>query len=252
MKECAQSTSARFLQMPGVNEVHVWHTNPEEYLECIQSRCFLEWLSSEEYERYHSFLIAHALVRSVLSCYATAHPKDLKFNVGEYGKPELLHPFAGLQVRFNLSYTTGLVICAITKEYAVGVDVECLSRRINFEVVEECFAVQETLDLRRVGERERRKMFFEYWTLKEAYVKAHGKGLSIPLNDFWFHRDCSGEIRVSFSPRHIGDALQWQFFLVDEVSAEHQVALAIQHSNRIPLNLCIRDARQILLSRVKD
>jgi 4'-phosphopantetheinyl transferase len=125
-----------------------------------------EWLgilSDEELQRYRAFhferdraayLTAHALTRRALSRYADVAPPDWQFAKGPCGKPEIANPL-DRRLGFNLSHTHGLVACAVGWECEVGIDVERINREINPAV-----------------------SFFEEWTLKEAYLKALGVGLT--------------------------------------------------------------------------
>ncbi len=133
------------------------------------------------------FLITRALVRTMLSRYATVAPADWRFITNEYGRPEVLDRPAGVaDLRFNLSHTDGLIACAVTVGREVGVDVERITRAVTHDIPGRFFAPREVADLRALPEHDQPRVFFDYWTLKEAYIKARGMGLSLPLSDFAF------------------------------------------------------------------
>ncbi|HEV7217131.1 MAG TPA: 4'-phosphopantetheinyl transferase superfamily protein, partial [Chloroflexota bacterium] len=90
---------------------------------------------------------------------------------------------AGL--RFNLSHTDGLALLAVTRERELGIDVERVRKGIAREgIAERFFTTTEVADLRALPADSQDDAFFACWTRKEAYVKARGEGLSIPLDQF--------------------------------------------------------------------
>ena len=89
-------------------------------------------------------------------------------------------------LRFNISHTDGLIACAVTIGREVGVDVEHINRHLTHDVADRFFAPREVADLQSLPDEEQQRVFFDYWTLKEAYIKARGFGLALPLGDFAF------------------------------------------------------------------
>ncbi|MBU4010202.1 MAG: 4'-phosphopantetheinyl transferase superfamily protein, partial [Proteobacteria bacterium] len=136
----------------------------------------------------HQFLITRALVRTTLSRYFDINPELWRFSNNEYEKPEVVFTGRMPPIRFNISHTDGLVACAVALEEDIGVDVEDTTKQnISVDIADKYFSLQEASDLYSVPEAERKQRFFTYWTLKESFVKAVGKGLSIPLDEFSFH-----------------------------------------------------------------
>jgi 4'-phosphopantetheinyl transferase len=128
---------------------------------------------------------AHALLRVALSRYAAVDPSDWRFEAGPFGRPELAGAFADLGLRFNLSHTRGLAACAITRNYAIGIDVESLGTPIDFLTIARMhFTGSECAEIAAAPAELRSDVFLSLWTLKEAYVKARGVGLSLPLKSF--------------------------------------------------------------------
>lgn len=179
---------------------------------------YRELLSAEEKargDRYlhegrrHEHVVAHALKRLTLARAAGVDPSALEFAIGEHGKPELTAPACGL--RFNISHTEGLVALLVVDGAIAGVDVENSRRRTDHvAVAERFFADPEVLELRALPDDEARRVrFFEIWTLKEAYLKANGAGLHLPLGSFWFHPPALG---VTFAPPIVDDPARWRFF----------------------------------------
>jgi 4'-phosphopantetheinyl transferase len=176
------------------------------WLTCLCNSCredesvYLRLLTADERSKWRryvvqdarlQYLVSRALVRAALSNYAEVPELIWEFAVNRYGRPDISHPQAHGDIRFNLSNTSGLVACAITKNCEIGVDVENVRRTLDDEALAPAvFAPRELKDFRSCPPRDRRERFFSYWTLKEAYIKARGMGLSIPLDAFWF--DLSG------------------------------------------------------------
>jgi 4'-phosphopantetheinyl transferase len=160
-------------------------------------------------------LISRMLVRTVLSSYTSHDPAVWRFVENGYGKPAIAHP-EDCPLRFNLSHTTGLVVCAVSRSYEVGVDAEDCQRRLADEsIAQHYFAPEEVASLEATLPDERPQRFLEFWTLKEAFLKAHGSGLSIPLKDFGFVLPSDQRRRSISTIPALGDANCWQFLPCD-------------------------------------
>lgn len=174
------------------------------------------------------FLLARVLVRSILSNYAPVDPPEWRFVVGEHGKPEI-EPRVGLPpLRFNLAHTTGMFALAVTCTHDVGVDVEWLGRRVGASrMATRFFAQEEARDVLSLAESDQTERFLIYWTLKEAYVKARGLGLTVPLRAFRFFPD-GVPITIGLTDEIAGDVSEnWQF-VRHRPSPQHVLALALR------------------------
>ncbi|MBV8114245.1 MAG: 4'-phosphopantetheinyl transferase superfamily protein [Silvibacterium sp.] len=135
----------------------------------------------------HRFIVDHGRVRLILGACSEIAPEDIAFAVNEYGKPELANPGATGpgRLRFNLSHTEGLTLLALCLDADLGVDVEAVRAMNDLELIAEShFSSREIAALRAVDPVDRERAFFRCWTRKEAFLKAHGRGLSIPLDSF--------------------------------------------------------------------
>ena len=151
-----------------------------------------EILSAEERERFLRIDLAsvrtryaqsHVFLRETLSRFAPVKPGDWEFGAGEFGRPFIKGPAAGLGLDFNLSHTRDYVACVVTDGAACGIDIE----RIHLPaylmpVARRQFAAGECDELEKLDEGARLRRFFELWTEKEAWVKAHGQGLRMATN----------------------------------------------------------------------
>lgn len=132
------------------------------------------------------FLESHVFLRKTLGQALGCAPADVVYAVDPDGKPHLARSH-GQEVQFNLSHTGGMIAVALGKVAAVGVDVENRCRRANHRALaKRFFASQEADVVEQVAEEERAPLFSRIWTLKEAFVKAEGRGLRIPLSRFSF------------------------------------------------------------------
>jgi 4'-phosphopantetheinyl transferase len=175
-----------------------------------------------------AFLLTRALVRTTLSRYAPVAPAAWRFIANVHGRPEILDRPPGVpDLRFNISHTDGLIACAVTIGREVGVDVERTSRHVEHDIAGRFFAPAEVTDLRALPGDEQPRAFFDYWTLKEAYIKARGFGLALPLGDFAFKLNPPHPPAIAFEPALDDDPATWQF-LQEWPTPEHRLALAIR------------------------
>jgi len=94
-----------------------------------------------------------------------------------------------------------MVACLIAPSQESGIDVENVERPgETIEVADRYFSCFESAALRALPVEAQHRRFFEYWTLKEAYIKARGLGLSLPLEQFSFHIEADRPVRISFDP----------------------------------------------------
>ena len=179
----------------------------------------------------HQFLVTRGLVRTLLSRYARIGPEECVFVTNGYGKPFLLqHETARGRLEFNVSHTNGLVAIAITMGRDVGIDVEELGREPVDLDVRRFFSAPEVEALEALPPAEHRSRFFDYWTLKEAYIKARGMGLSLPLDGFSMVLGSDRPPTIAFAPAiHDDDATAWQFVQFSP-SQHHRLALAIRRN----------------------
>lgn len=230
--------------------VHVWCTVPENVGDATLLAAYRDLLDPEERRRHqrlrfarhrHSFLVSHALLRATLSRYAAEAPRTWTFERNAHGRPEIAAPHTARRLRFNLSHTQGLVACAVTFDADIGVDVESrCRRRINLRVADRFFSPPEVSDLRALPEAEQRQRFLELWTLKEAYIKARGMGLALPLRRFGLTLPASGQPHLTFLDGIEDDPTGWQFTL-DRSNPDHYLAVAVRTQASQTIEIRVRD-----------
>jgi 4'-phosphopantetheinyl transferase len=131
------------------------------------------------------FVAAHAALREILSVYLNLEPARIEFSEGPQGKPEVVLGADEAPLRFNLSHSHDSALVAITYGRSVGIDIEYVQPSFEWrDIASRFFARREVEKLQSLRPEEQRRGFFTCWTRKEAYIKAKGGGLSIPLEDF--------------------------------------------------------------------
>ena len=132
------------------------------------------------------FTAARAQMRQVLGALLRREPAELRFNFGAYGKPSL----ADGDLCFNLSHSAGLALLGVSRTQEIGVDIKSTHRVVEYDqLAPRFFAATEAAALAALPASERGRAFFSIWTRKEAYIKACGMGLSLPLQDFSVSHD---------------------------------------------------------------
>jgi 4'-phosphopantetheinyl transferase len=210
---------ARFELQPG--QVDIWRLDLNAFQEPSLLRSYRNLLSREELDRLQRFafddirqnyLLSHALTRIVLAGYERVLPSALSFTRNEFGRPELSDSQAGL--RFNLSHVIGSAALAITKNWDIGIDLECDDRPISpLPVAERYFAAAEIDWLRRQMPESQKSAFTGLWSLKEAYLKARGTGLYMALDDFAIDVADSDHPRLAFQAGVEDDPNDWKLYL---------------------------------------
>jgi 4'-phosphopantetheinyl transferase len=217
------------------DEVHVWYVPLDEAGDPALLGRYRQLLSADERGRLarfaqakdrHQFVVARGLLRTVLSRYADVPPSSWQFLCNRYGKPEIFSPESHAGIRFNLSHTHGLVTCAVSRHHDVGIDVERTDRPTSMDIARRFFSPAEASHLERLPCEQRQGVFFDYWTLKEAYIKARGMGMQLPLDEFWFHLGGRPGPSIHFAPTMQDDPARWQFFQFSP-GPRHKMAVAV-------------------------
>lgn len=214
--------------------IHVWRfsLNPTPSLFAKLG----EVLSSDERARAqrfrfdvhrNQFIAAHGCLRDILSRYLNLSPDVLEFSFSEYGKPYLKQKSDRGQLEFNLSHSHELGLAAVTSHSAVGVDIEYVRPELADEQVAWRFFSSSEVDrLMSLPEEKRKDGFFTCWTRKEAYIKARGEGLSMPLDQFDVSFEPGELARLIQTRPDPAQALQWKLYELSPGSG-YVAALAV-------------------------
>src|SRR5271163_3956007 len=173
-------------------EIHVWSASL--VTDEVTLRSLEATLVDEERERARRFIFerdrdryvaARGILRDLLGQYLRCAPRSIEFAYGPYGKPAITGAASRSGICFNLSHSHGLAVVAIGREQEVGIDVELIRPEFAAEgIARRYFSAKEIDELSGLPAQMRTEGFFLCWTRKEAYIKAKGDGLQIPLDSF--------------------------------------------------------------------
>lgn len=157
-------------------------------------------------------LLTRIFIRTLLANYLSVESASLQFEANAYGRPILVWPDNEPTLDFNLSHAGELIACAIVSNGRIGIDIEPVDREVNIQQASHFFSKIELEELYLLPPEQQKEHFLRLWTLKEAYIKAQGQGLSIPLDSFAFYSFREG--RMQFWNRHAnGNSIdRWSFF----------------------------------------
>jgi 4'-phosphopantetheinyl transferase len=216
------------------DEIHVWRASLDLPASGLAKLRLI--LSPDERKRAGRFhfeadrrrsVIGRGYLRLLLGEILDSPADKLQFEYGEFGKPRL-KPVHGLPLQFNLSHSGELILIAVAKGRAVGIDVERIRTGLDFEgVAARFFSANECKILDSLAGPERDDAFFTCWTRKEAYLKARGNGLSIPLDQFDVSFLPDEEARLLETRHDPDEAGRWRLLPVS-VSTGYVAALAAQ------------------------
>lgn len=172
-------------------EVHLWRLDiTAEY---ARRASYIDLLTDEERARAARYLVepprqafaaTRATLRRLLGAYVKVAPATIRFEFGEHGKPFLAAAYA-TDLHFNVSHSGDRALLAFTRGRALGVDIELPPVPPNrLRLVERFFAPGEVTDFRTVPPARQAEAFLNGWTRKEAFLKAHGAGLTLKLHSF--------------------------------------------------------------------
>lgn len=225
------------------DDIHLYFAEPRRITGTALLQRYQALLSDDErmqlsrfyFDRHrHQYLVTRALIRCSLSNYYDVSPGDWIFGKNSFDKPEIAFPSITQPVRFNLSHADGLIMCGLTREFDIGVDVEDCQRstQAGFSRLSSYFSEQEIAALSNLPEVEKKQRFFDYWTLKESYIKARGGGLSIPLRKFSFQFRENRLAGFGVDADLDDDAGNWQFWRVS-MAQHYRAAVAVNSGDTV-------------------
>ncbi len=214
------------------DEVHVWCASLDQSASQVQQ--LAKTLSADEqlradrfrFEQHRQhFIVGRGVLRAILGRYMDISPSQAQFCYGSHGKPALAAAGTAGMLDFNLSHSGGVALYAFARDRQIGIDIERLRPVSEVEqIAKRFFSTREYEELRALPPSQQQDAFFRYWTLKEAYVKATGRGLSLPLDQFEVSL-ASGESAVLLRmPVDSQEACHWS---LKELNPGHDYAAAI-------------------------
>jgi 4'-phosphopantetheinyl transferase len=174
------------------------------------------------------YIIARGFLRAVLARYLRIDPADVLVRYLPSGKPVLAPEWSEDPLQFNLSHSHELALCAVGRGWRLGIDVEWIRPEFaGAEIAERLFAPAEAAALRALPRSCQTEAFMAYWTLKEAYLKARGVGLQVPLNQFAVTLAAGQSTALLFDVTDQQAASRWTLQSLD-VGEAYAAALAVE------------------------
>jgi 4'-phosphopantetheinyl transferase len=221
------------------DEVHVWRVNVDACTAVELLRPLLSPVERARADKFRfkihreRFTVARACLRTILGKYLESDPTGIEFSYGEQGKPYLTTVTGEpSQIKFNLSHSHSWALYAFARGREIGVDLERISPELaGEEIARKFFSAAEVKLLEEVPGHLRREAFFNCWTRKEAFIKAKGMGLTLPLNQF--------DVTVApFAPAVLlrtrwdeSEALRWLLQPID-VGPDYVGVIAVEGHNQ--------------------
>ncbi|XP_039816502.1 4'-phosphopantetheinyl transferase HetI-like isoform X4 [Panicum virgatum] len=223
-------------------EVHVWYLLPDELNDASQLKMYMDLLSPSERKN------ALSMNTEKLQKDCKVDPGSFEFKKNKFGKPEILWQSDDNKMEwplhFNISHTSSLIACGITMDNLIGIDIEEKKRKTAKNILSlarRYFTPSEVDYLAQIPDPDaQQKEFIKLWTLKEAYVKALGRGFSgAPFNKFSIEMEAKNGIRISVAPKVFKDSdstcdclsENWQFALA-ELNSSHYMAVCVGDDSR--------------------
>lgn len=199
---------ARGKPILGCNEVHVWCAD----LDTASASAHARMLSEEEVQRAlrfktpsdcERFIRARATLRSLLGFYLDLEPASITFSHGRFGKPVIRLSDMNQSLHFNLSYSHGLALFAVSRNFEVGIDIERIQPRlVSLHLAEQFLPPEDVSCLRNLSQQEQTRAFFKAWTRMEARQKLSGNGLEPAARPTTVRRS------LSICPKEPADAIK--------------------------------------------
>ena len=174
------------------NVVHVWKAtlNPPAWqIPALRNTLSPDELSRAERFRFEKhrlhYIVGRGILRTILGNYLHTAPNQLDFDYTQYGKPFLGNNFQEHGLKFNLAHSGTMALYGFVNGRELGIDIEQMRPNVDHaEIARRFFSSGEIATLNTLPPTDQRQGFFDCWTRKEAYIKAHGQGLSLPLDSF--------------------------------------------------------------------
>lgn len=216
-------------------EVHVWRASLQvldhEYASMQEvlsedERAFALRFAFEKDRR--RWVVAHGVLRILLSRYLVVDSGNLQFSSNPFGKPAVAFPLNAEHLQFNMAHSADLALFAFTYDHCVGIDVESMRNDIAYEqLARSYFSPREYATLQTLPPQLQLEAFYLCWTRKEAYIKAKGKGLSISLATFDVSLVPGESAALLASQEDTGASACWSLFDLAP-AANYAGALAVE------------------------
>lgn len=214
--------------------LHVWAIDIDAHIDRADD--WFELLCPDEQQRARSrtrrpgfsrFVVGRAMLRQLLGRYLDVEPNRLAFCYNPQGKPSIESP-GDCRLHFNLAHSASMAVCAVATESPVGIDLERINRRRDFDgVASRFFNEAETCVLRNLPDPQRAEAFYRIWTQKEAYVKALGGGIVSQIKHFDVEAAPDQPMRLIENRTDRAEADRWRFIEPPVISG-YSAAVVVQ------------------------
>lgn len=217
------------------SDLHIWCASLNASPENLSY--YLSLLSPDEVrraERFYferdrnRFIIGHGLLRFLLGGYLNMNPAEIVFVYGEYGKPSLKPVETNKVLEFNVAHSQDLVLYAFNWDRKVGIDVEYMIPLADMDdFARQFFSPKESQFINSLSGKQKEDAFFKTWTCKEAFMKANGTGLTIPINQVEITLSANEEVRLNSIGSDNDELARWHLELFEPISG-YQAAMAVE------------------------
>jgi 4'-phosphopantetheinyl transferase len=224
--------------------LEVFAVNLENYLEDLELTEMLPLVSKEKQNQAQRFLkkedayravIGELLIRKMACEKLKVKNSKLEFEKNQYGKP-FLKEYPNFY--FNISHSGNWIVSAVD-DRSVGIDVEKIAP-IDLKIAKRYFSKEEYRDLMAKKEENRLSYFYDLWTLKESYIKAVGKGLSLALDSFTVKKLSNRRINLK-----VEAGLQEYFLRMYDIDEGYKLAVCACN-NCFPSKIIKKEATNFL------
>lgn len=164
-------------------------------------------------EHQQQYIQCHAMLRRILAKHADVAEPEIELQLSEFGKPALSGSAAQTGITFNISHSGAYAVIAVARNRAVGVDIEqAKQQRDLMDIARHCFAKDEYMAIRELDTPLRTAAFYSCWSRKESFIKATGKGLTMPLDKFAVSVLPDSPATLNAINQEYGNIAHWQMY----------------------------------------
>ncbi len=200
-------------EMATGTEAHLWLLDTTQFTAAHFAEA-AQIMSSHEQERAQkmvrgkeTYIASRWLLRKVLGAYTGTTAAQINLRRTDKGKPYLAHS----NIHFSLSHSGHWVVLAVSTSGAVGIDIEAAERKRDLAgIAESYYHPQEFAQLQALAGNQQTDYFYRLWTLKEAFFKATGTGISAGLDKIHFMLN-NDEIQAEIATELDAEKAGWQF-----------------------------------------
>jgi 4'-phosphopantetheinyl transferase len=192
--------------------IHIWRASldlPSRDVRRLEEKLSVDERIKAERFRFdwdkNRYIVSFGILKQILSLYIGVDPASVRISYGTRGKPRLKDAYGEDNIHFNLSHSEGLAIYIFARDHEVGVDIERIRDIPEMDnIVDDFFSPREKISFKALSRSKKRKAFFRLWTRKEAYIKAIGEGMYLPLDSFdisLIPRELASPLRLEGGPK---------------------------------------------------